>query len=74
MSNKFNKATLYTNLVPALLQQTFNKFPVGLGDDRRRQVGQFGLSNGSAQVPRLLDVLLRKYRENEVTAEKHGIK
>lgn len=61
------RAELYTNLVPALLQQPFNKFPVSLSDDRRRQVGQFGLSDGRAQVPGLLDVLLIRYREHSLS-------
>lgn len=47
-----------TYLIPALLQQTLHKLPVGLSDDRRGQVGQFGLADGGAQVTSLLDVLL----------------
>lgn len=48
-----------TYLISAFLQQTLHKLPVGLSDDRRGQVGQFGLPDGGAQVTSLLDVLLK---------------
>lgn len=37
-----------TYLISALLQETLHKLPVGLSNDRRGQVGQFGLADGSA--------------------------
>ena len=46
------------HLVPALLQQSLHKLPVGVSDDGGGQIGQFGLADCGAQVPGLLDVLL----------------
>ena len=46
------------NLVSALLQQSLYKFPIGMSNDRRGEVGQFGLPDRGSKVPGLLDVLL----------------
>lgn len=47
------------HLITTLLQQTFYKLPVGLSNDRGREVGELGLPDAAAQVPRLLDVFLQ---------------
>lgn len=47
------------HLISALLQQSLNKLPVGLCDDRRRQVGEFGLAECGAEVSGFLDVFLQ---------------
>lgn len=55
----FNKIyRIKTHLISAFLQQSLYELPVGLCDDWRWQVGEFGLAESGAQVPGLLDVLL----------------
>lgn len=53
------------HLVATLLQQTFHKLPVGLGNHWRGEVGQFGLADGAAHIPGFLDVLLKQKEKSK---------
>lgn len=50
---------LLVHLHATFLEQTLHKFPVGLGDDGRGQIRQFGLSQVLPQAAGLLHVLLK---------------
>lgn len=58
-------------LISAFLQQALYKLPVCLCNYWRREVREFGLPNGAAQIPGFLDVLLdwgRKWTNTEKSA------
>lgn len=60
------------HLHATLLEQPLHKLPVGLGDDSRTQIGQFGLPQVLPQAAGLLHVLLN-IKHNQLVDKHSGL-